>query len=41
MTFSFSLYAMFLLDTLVTYFGIGTKDLVSRNPLKSSKVCYY
>ena len=41
MIFSFSLYAIFLLAALVIYFGIGTKDLVSENLLKSNKVCYY
>jgi len=39
MNFSFILYAMSLLVTLVTYFGIGLEDLVGRKPLKDSKMC--
>ena len=39
MTFSFILYAMSLLVTLVTYFGIGLGHLVGGKLLKDSKIC--
>ena len=40
MVFSFSLGAIFLLVTLVVYFGMRLGDLAGRKPLEGGEVCY-
>jgi len=41
MIFSFNLYAISLLATLVAYFRTELRDLVNGEPSESNKVCYY